>query len=90
MFDTHDDSNAAVEPSDDGASSGAHDSVQAGLANSNPAPLSLDPQAGLVYVPVANPAPDFLADARPGANLYTNSLVVLDARLRKQEPAPVR
>ena len=44
------------------------------------APLSLDPQAGLVYVPVANPAPDFLADVRPGANLYTNSLVVLDAR----------
>src|SRR6266540_407587 len=25
------------------------------------APLSLDPQAGIVYVPVANPAPDFLA-----------------------------
>jgi alcohol dehydrogenase (cytochrome c) len=47
------------------------------------APLSLDPQAGLVYVPVANPAPDFLADARPGTNLYTNSLVVLDARTGK-------
>src|SRR5262245_31789627 len=47
------------------------------------APLSLDPQAGLVYVPVANPAPDFLTDARPGANLYTNSLVVLDARTGK-------
>jgi len=47
------------------------------------APLSLDPQAGIVYVPVANPAPDFLADARPGANLYTNSLVALDARTGK-------
>ncbi len=47
------------------------------------APLSLDHQAGLVYVPVANPAPDFLAEARPGANLYTNSLVVLDARTGK-------
>lgn len=47
------------------------------------APISLDPQAGLVYVPVANPAPDFLADVRPGANLYTNSLVVLDARTGK-------
>ncbi len=47
------------------------------------APLSLDPQAGLVYIPVANPAPDFLADVRPGANLYTNSLVVLDARTGK-------
>src|SRR5262249_21779423 len=49
------------------------------------APLSLDPQAGLVYVPVANPAPDFLADVRPGANLYTNSLVVLDARTGKMQ-----
>lgn len=47
------------------------------------APLSLEPQAGLVYVPVANPAPDFLADARPGTNLYTNSMVVLDARTGK-------
>src|SRR6266508_2204522 len=47
------------------------------------APLSLDPQAGIVYVPVANPAPDFLADARPGANLYTNSLVALDDRTGK-------
>jgi alcohol dehydrogenase (cytochrome c) len=47
------------------------------------APLSLDPQNGLLYVPVANPAPDFLVDARPGSNLYTNSLVVLDARTGK-------
>ena len=47
------------------------------------APLSLDAQAGLVYVPVANPAPDFLAEARPGKNLYTCSMVVLDARTGK-------
>jgi alcohol dehydrogenase (cytochrome c) len=47
------------------------------------APLSMDSQAGLLYVPVANPAPDFLVEARPGANLYTNSLVVLDARTGK-------
>jgi alcohol dehydrogenase (cytochrome c) len=47
------------------------------------APLSLDPRKGLVYVPVANPAPDFFADARPGANLYTSSMIVLDARTGK-------
>ncbi|HWQ33488.1 MAG TPA: PQQ-binding-like beta-propeller repeat protein [Blastocatellia bacterium] len=47
------------------------------------APLSLDPQAGLLYVPVANPAPDFHDDIRPGANLYTNSMVVLDVRTGK-------
>jgi alcohol dehydrogenase (cytochrome c) len=43
-------------------------------------PLSLDPAAGLVYVPVTNPAPDFYGAARRGDNLYTNSMVVLHAR----------
>ena len=47
------------------------------------APLALDPEKGLVYVPVANPAPDFFDDIRPGANLYTCSMVVLDARTGK-------
>jgi len=47
------------------------------------APLSLDQQAGIVYVPVANPAPDFYAEARPGNNLYTCSMVALDARTGK-------
>jgi alcohol dehydrogenase (cytochrome c) len=37
----------------------------------------------LVYVPVANPAPDFYDDNRPGANLYTNSMLVLDVRTGK-------
>ncbi len=43
-------------------------------------PLSLDSDAGLVYVPVANPAPDLYDDLRPGANLYTSAMIVLDAR----------
>ena len=43
-------------------------------------PFTLDPEQGLLYVPVTNPAPDYAAALRPGANLYTNSLVVLDAR----------
>lgn len=47
------------------------------------APFALDPQAGRVYLPVANPAPDFYPDVRPGANLYTNSMLVLDARSGK-------
>jgi alcohol dehydrogenase (cytochrome c) len=46
-------------------------------------PMSLDPEAGLVYVPVANPAPDFYGDVRPGANLYTSSMVILDVRTGK-------
>ncbi len=47
------------------------------------APPSLDPQAGLIYIPVANPAPDFFGDNRPGANLYTGSMIVLDVRSGK-------
>jgi alcohol dehydrogenase (cytochrome c) len=40
---------------------------------------SLDPMTGEVFVPVANPYPDYVASLRPGANLYTNSVVSLDA-----------
>ena len=41
---------------------------------------TLDPQAGLLYVPGGNPAPDFVKGMRPGDNLFANSVVVLDAR----------
>ena len=41
---------------------------------------TLDMASGEVFVPVGNPAPDFMPGHRPGANLFTNSLVVLDAR----------
>lgn len=40
---------------------------------------TLDPASGLIYVPVGNPAPDFAPDYRPGANLFTDSVVALDA-----------
>ncbi|MEW6211251.1 MAG: PQQ-binding-like beta-propeller repeat protein [Acidobacteriota bacterium] len=46
-------------------------------------PIAVDHQKGLLYVPVANPAPDFFDAIRPGANLYTCSMVVLDARTGK-------
>lgn len=44
---------------------------------------TLDPASGHLFVSVANPAPDFAAGYRPGANLYTDSLVVLDAKTGK-------
>jgi alcohol dehydrogenase (cytochrome c) len=37
----------------------------------------------VLYVPVGNPAPDFFGAARPGSNLYTDSLVALDVRTGK-------
>ena len=40
---------------------------------------SLDAEQGLLYVPVGNPAPDLIATARAGTNLYTGAMVVLDA-----------
>jgi len=40
---------------------------------------TLDTKTGELFVPVGNPAPDYSPDWRPGANLYTDSLIVLDA-----------
>ena len=41
---------------------------------------TLDPAAGELYVPAGNPGPAFASDVRKGDNLYTGSVVVLDAR----------
>ncbi|MEP7176450.1 MAG: PQQ-binding-like beta-propeller repeat protein, partial [Gemmatimonadales bacterium] len=42
---------------------------------------ALDTLAGSVFLATGNAAPDFLDEVRPGANLYTYSVVELDARL---------
>jgi len=41
---------------------------------------ALDETNGILYVPTGNAAPDFAHDLRPGDNLYTNSLLALDAK----------
>jgi len=46
-------------------------------------PLSFDTESEELYVAVTNPAPDLPSDLRPGANLYTNSVVALDIRTGK-------
>lgn len=43
------------------------------------APMSLDDQRGLLYLPVSTPSNDFYGASRPGANLFGESLVCLDA-----------
>ena len=43
------------------------------------ASYTLDPAAGELYVPVGNPGPAFASEVRKGDNLYTGSVVVLDA-----------
>jgi alcohol dehydrogenase (cytochrome c) len=42
--------------------------------------MTLDVSAGELFVPVGNPWPDIDKAYRPGANLFTDSIVVLDAR----------
>jgi PQQ-dependent dehydrogenase (methanol/ethanol family) len=42
--------------------------------------LTIDTASGLLYVPTGNPGPDFSSAYRPGANLYTGSIVALDAK----------
>ncbi len=41
--------------------------------------FTLDAERGVLYLPAGNPAPDFDAEARGGDNLYTNSIIALDA-----------
>ncbi|MBB6092949.1 quinoprotein glucose dehydrogenase [Povalibacter uvarum] len=47
------------------------------------APMSADPELGLVYVPVGTPTNDYFGGDRPGNNLYAESLLALDARTGK-------
>ncbi len=41
--------------------------------------FALDPSSGELFVPVGNAVPDFTPSDRPGRNLFTDSVVVLDA-----------
>lgn len=43
------------------------------------APMSLDEARGLLYLPVSTPGNDFYGGDRPGANLFGETLVCLDA-----------
>jgi alcohol dehydrogenase (cytochrome c) len=44
---------------------------------------SYDAQLDTIYWPVGNPGPDFYGDDRPGDNLYTDSIVALEAKTGK-------
>jgi len=40
---------------------------------------TVDPQRGLVFLPIGQPAAQYFGGARPGRNLYSSSIVALDA-----------
>jgi len=43
------------------------------------APMSVDQERGLVFLPTTSPSPDFYGGLRPGDNRHANSVVALDA-----------
>ena len=45
---------------------------------------SYDPELGLLYWGIGNPAPDWNGDVRPGDNLYTCSLMAIEAATGKR------
>ena len=42
--------------------------------------IAADPERGLVFLPISTPSPDYYGGDRPGANLYSDSVVALEAR----------
>jgi quinoprotein glucose dehydrogenase len=44
------------------------------------APISGDPELGIVYLPVEDPTGDYYGGDRPGANLFSSGLVALDVK----------
>ncbi len=48
------------------------------------APMSIDVRRGLLYLPVSTPSNDFYGGNRPGANLFADSIVCLDANTGKR------
>ena len=65
--------------SDTGADTWGNDSWKvAGHANVW-APMSLDESRGLLYLPTSTPSGDYWGGWRPGANLFAESIVCLDA-----------
>ena len=49
------------------------------------APMTLDEQRGLVYLPLGTPSNDFYGGQRQGQNLFAESLVCLDAETGKRK-----
>jgi quinoprotein glucose dehydrogenase len=47
------------------------------------APMALDEARGLLYIPTSTPSSDYYGGGRPGANLFAESLVCLDAATGK-------
>jgi quinoprotein glucose dehydrogenase len=67
---------AIPEQTEATASWPANPRAASGAANAW-APMSVDEQRDMVFVPTSSPSPDYYGVARPGDNRYANSLVAL-------------
>jgi quinoprotein glucose dehydrogenase len=48
------------------------------------APMSADPERGLVYIPTNGPTMDYFGGFRPGDNLFSTSVIALDVKTGKR------
>jgi glucose dehydrogenase len=56
-----------------------------GRGGGNPwSTLSVDEERGIVYLPLTSPSPDYFGADRPGANLFGDSIVAVDATTGKR------
>ena len=69
-----------VPPTGDAAKTWPDDPKRVKAGGGTYSSYALDPEAGLLYSPIGNPGPDFVRGYRNGDNLYTSSVVALDAK----------
>ncbi len=72
-------------PTDPGAETWANDSWRKNGHANVWAPMALDAARGLLYLPTSTPSSDYYGGGRPGANLFAESLVCLDAATGKMK-----
>jgi quinoprotein glucose dehydrogenase len=71
--------NTVPDPGEEGHNTWENESWKTAGHTNVWAPMSLDDSRGLLYLPVSTPSNDFYGGTRPGANLFGESLVCLDA-----------
>ena len=72
-------------PKDPGADTWEHESWRKNGHANVWAPMALDTARGLLYLPTSTPSSDYYGGGRPGANLFAESLICLDAATGKMK-----
>lgn len=75
--------NFDIVPRGDGAGAASWGGGNVHGGGSSWSSMTIDASRNLILVPTGNPAPDFQGSGRPGADLYTDSIVALSMRTGK-------